>query len=112
MIFFEAPQSVEEMREVAKTISTPLLANMVEKGKTPLLSKEELEALGYKIVIYPASLLYAATKSVIKLLQSLKEDGSTENCLEEMVAFSEFYGMVGVPEARELEKSFFATANC
>ncbi len=112
VIFFEAPQSVEEMREVAKTISTPLLANMVEKGKTPLLSKEELEALGYKIVIYPASLLYAATKSVIKLLQSLKEDGSTENCLEEMVAFSEFYGMVGVPEARELEKSFFATANC
>ncbi len=112
VIFFEAPQSVEEMREVAKTISTPLLANMVEKGKTPLLSKEELEELGYKIAIYPASLLYAATKSVIKLLQSLKDDGSTENCLEEMVAFSEFYEMVGVPEARELEKSFFAKANC
>lgn len=112
VIFFEAPQSVEEMREVARTIPKPLLANMVEKGKTPLLSKEELEKLGYKIVIHPASLLYAATKSVIKLLQSLKEDGSTENCLEEMVAFSEFYGMVGVPAARELEKSFFAKANC
>jgi len=112
VIFFEAPQSVEEMREVAKTISTPLLANMVEKGKTPLLSKEELERLGYKIVIYPASLLYAATKSVIELLQNLREDGSTENCLEEMVAFSEFYDMVGVPEARELEKSFFDEASC
>jgi methylisocitrate lyase len=112
VIFFEAPQSVEEMREVARTIPKPLLANMVEKGKTPLLSKEELEKLGYKIVIHPASLLYAATKSVIKLLQSLKKDGSTENCLEEMVAFSEFYGMVGVPAARELEKSFFAKANC
>lgn len=106
VIFFEAPQSVEEMKKVAELVKKPLLANMVEKGKTPFLSGEELEKMGYKIVIYPASTMYAATKAMIKLLQVLKEKDTTEGFWEDMVGFPEFNELAGVEEYRRLEKKF------
>jgi methylisocitrate lyase len=106
IIFFEAPQSVEEMKKVAASIQAPLLANMVESGKTPFLTSVELEELGYKLVIYPASTLYAATKSMMNVLQCLKDTDSTKEYLDKMVGFADFYKMVGVEETRSLEKSF------
>ena len=106
VIFFEAPQSVEEMKKVASSINKPLLANMVEAGKTPFLTSAELEKTGFKIVIYPASTLYAATKSVIELLQCLNKTDSTMNYLDKMVTFKDFFDMIGVEKARSLEKSF------
>lgn len=106
VIFFEAPQSVDEMRDVAKTIAKPLLANMVEKGKTPLLTGKELTALGFKIAIYPVSALYAATKNVLALLASLKEQDTTAGFADGMVSFPQFNELVGVDKARALESSF------
>lgn len=106
IIFFEAPQSVEEMKKVATSIKAPLLANMVEAGKTPFLTSAELEKLGYKLVIYPSSTLYAATKSMMNVLQCLKETDSTQEYLDKMVGFKDFYNLVGVEETRSLEKSF------
>ncbi|MDX9871426.1 MAG: isocitrate lyase/phosphoenolpyruvate mutase family protein [Clostridia bacterium] len=106
IIFFEAPQSVEEMKKVAASIKAPLLANMVEAGKTPFLTSAELEQIGYKLVIYPASTLYAATKSMMSVLQVLKGTDSTEEYAEQMVGFNEFFKLVGVEKARNLEKSF------
>lgn len=106
VIFFEAPRTVEELKKVAEFINKPLLSNMVEKGKTPFLTSSELEKMGYKIVIYPASTLYAATKSMMKLLQCLRETDSTEAYLSNMVGFPEFDELVGVEAVRSLEKSF------
>lgn len=106
VIFFEAPQSVDEMKEVARTINKPLLANMVEKGKTPFLTAGELEQIGYKIVIYPVSTLYAATKAMTDLLEQLKQDDTTVNCLGKMVEFPQFNDLVGVARMRALEKTF------
>ena len=106
VIFFEAPQSVDEMKEVAKTIKKPLLANMVEKGKTPFLTAGELEQIGYKIVIYPVSTLYAATKAMTDLLEQLKQDDTTVNSLSKMVEFPQFNDLVGVARMRALEKTF------
>lgn len=106
VIFFEAPASIEEMREVRRLLPVPLLANMVENGKTPLLSLQELEQLGYNIAIFPASLLYAATKAVSELLGSLKTNGTTKMSLDNMVDFPTFNKMIGVQEYRDLEKSF------
>jgi 2-methylisocitrate lyase-like PEP mutase family enzyme len=106
IIFFEAPQSVDEMKKVAASINKPLLANMVEAGKTPFLTATELEQMGYKLVIYPASTLYAATKSMQDLLQCLKDTDSTKDYVDRMVGFNDFYEMVGVEKARSLEKSF------
>jgi len=106
IIFFEAPQSVEEMKKVAQCIKSPLLANMVEKGKTPLLKNNDLENLGYKIAIYPVSPLYAATKAIIDLCSSIKEDGASSILLNKMVDFPTFNNMINLKELRELEKTF------
>lgn len=106
IIFFEAPQSVEEMKKVAQEISKPLLANMVEGGKTPALTGEQLAAIGYKIVIYPNSSLYTATKAIQAMLASFKQTDTTERAVNGMVNFAEFNDLIGVAEARELEKTF------
>lgn len=106
VVFVEAPQSVDEMKQVASVVRKPLFANMVEEGKTPFLTAGELEELGYKIVIYPVSTLYAATKAAYKILQCLKKDDTTMNCLQEMVAFSQFNELIGVEKVRDLEKTF------
>lgn len=106
VIFVEAPQTVDEMKEIAGAVRSPLMANMVEKGKTPFLTAGELERLGYKVVIYPVSTLYTATKALLELLRRLKEDGTTANCMEEMVTFGEFNDLIGVDKMQALEKAF------
>jgi methylisocitrate lyase len=106
VMFVEAPQTVEEMAEIAGAIKLPLIANMVEKGKTPFLTADELEKIGYKMAIYPVSTLYAATKAMMGLLRRLKEDGTTKNCLEDMVGFEEFNELIGAEKMRALEKKF------
>lgn len=106
VIFFEAPQSVEEMKKVAQVIKVPLLANMVEKGKTPFLTGQTLEEIGYKIAIYPVSTLYAATKAMQNLLETIKKDDTTMTYLDKMVEFPVFNEMIGVGQARTLEKTF------
>ncbi len=106
VIFFEAPQSVDEMKNIARLIKKPLLANMVEGGKTPFLTGKELEDIGYKIVIYPASALYAATRSVSDMLATLRNDDTTAKCRNRMVEFPEFNRLIGLQGHRDLEKSF------
>jgi methylisocitrate lyase len=105
VIFFEAPESVEEMKNIVRLIKAPLLANMVEKGKTPFLTGKELEDLGYKIVIYPASTLYAATRALTDMLAALKRDDTTST-YSSMVGFAEFNDLIGLQKFRDLEKSF------
>lgn len=106
VIFFEAPQSLEEMKTVAKEIKVPLLANMVEKGKTPLTQATELNEIGYSIIIYPVSLLYNATKAIQEMLIQLKEDETTSTMLDKLVSFPEFNSTIKLDELRDLEKSF------
>jgi methylisocitrate lyase len=106
IIFFEAPESVDEMRTINNTINKPLIANMVENGKTPFLGMKELEEIGYRIAIYPVSALYTATKAVLRMLERLKNDGTTQNCLEDMVEFHKFNELSGLKELRDLEKTF------
>jgi 2,3-dimethylmalate lyase len=106
VIFLEAPESVEEMKVIAASIDRPLLANMVESGKTPFLDSNALLEIGYKIIIYPVSSLYTVTKAVARTLQKLKNEGTTRNCMDDMVEFKEFNEMIGVQEQRDLEKTF------
>jgi 2-methylisocitrate lyase-like PEP mutase family enzyme len=106
VIFVEAPRSEEEMRHVSKMLKLPLMANMVEKGKTPLFTAGQLESMGYRIVIYPVSTLYTATKAIIGMLCYLKKEGTTYNCPDCMVDFSEFNRLIGVEEMLALEKLF------
>lgn len=105
VVFFEAPETVDEMKNITRLIKTPLLANMVEKGKTPVLTGKELEDMGYKIVIYPASTLYAATRALTDMLAALKSDDTTST-YGSMVGFAEFNDLIGLQKYRDLEKSF------
>lgn len=107
IIFIEAPRTVDEMEEIASEISAPLLANMVEGGKTPFLSAGELERMGFKLVIYPVSVLYASTWAIRELLDNLKQRGDTGVFLSRMVSFAEFNDLIGVEKVRTLEKFFF-----
>lgn len=106
VIFFEAPESEDEMKKVSEIIKVPLLANMVENGKTPFLKERKLAEMGYKIAIYPVSTLYTATKAILGLLERFKKDGTTLTYLDQMVDFPTFNEMIGVKEARDLEKTF------
>ena len=77
LIFFEAPQTEDEIRRVAREIKAPLLANMVIGGKTPAIKVAELERLGFKMVIFPAVCMAAAVPAMEKSLAFLKETGPT-----------------------------------
>jgi 2,3-dimethylmalate lyase len=106
ILFVEAPQTIDEMVEIGRVIKVPLVANMVENGKTPVLTASDLERIGYKIAIYPVSALYAGTKAIIKMLRDLKEEGSTARSLNDLVGFQEFNQLIGVDNMRALEKSY------
>ncbi len=105
VVFVEAPQSVDELKRISEKIDAPLFANMIEGGKTPFLSRVELEDLGYKLVVYPLSALFAATKAMADVFQKLKDDGTTAG-FEPMVSFHEFEEIIGVPRYREIESRF------
>jgi len=106
IIFIESPESVEEMKKINETISVYTLANMVEGGRTPMLPNDELAALGYNLVIYPTASTYTTTKAMLTLMTRLKEEGTTANMISDMVPFSEFNDLIGLPIIREAEQKY------
>ncbi|HBY96427.1 MAG: oxaloacetate decarboxylase [Ardenticatenaceae bacterium] len=83
-IFVEHPESVEELREIRRQIKAPLLLNVCEGYKTPFLSIQEVEELGYDLVIYPLSALLHSTARMMELLKTLRSTGTTMSLTSEM----------------------------
>lgn len=106
MIFVEAPQSVQEIRKIADSISIPLLINMFKGGKTPLVPMKELDAMGYRVAIVPSPLQLAAIHAMKELLQILKEEGTIEPFSEKMASFKERDEIVDLQKYEKLEKKF------
>jgi methylisocitrate lyase len=107
IVFVEAPRSVEELQEVARAIpDAPLFANMIEGGKTPLLSSAELQELGYKMVVYPLSALFSAAKAVEETYRTLFDEKSTASRQEAMVSLGQFEEMIDVPAWQEIERKY------
>ena len=107
IVFVEAPRSVDELREVARAIpDAPLFANMIEGGKTPLLSSAELRELGYKMVVYPLSALFSAAKAVGETYRALFDEKSTASRQEAMVSLGQFEEMIDVPAWQEIERKY------
>jgi methylisocitrate lyase len=101
-IFPEALQSLEEFRDLAKEIDAPLLANMTEFGKSPLLSFHDLMELGYRMVIFPMSALRVAMKASEKFLRALKQSGTQKIWIDEMQTRQELYELLDYdPTAEE-----------
>jgi methylisocitrate lyase len=106
VIFPEAPQSREELAHFAREIPGPLLANMTEFGKTPLVPAAELERMGYRLVIYPVSALRVAQRAMQELFGQIKQTGSQEAWLERMAHRQELYELVGLPAIHAAERRF------
>ncbi|MCD6363318.1 MAG: isocitrate lyase/PEP mutase family protein [Synergistetes bacterium] len=105
-IFIEAPTSLDQLEKIPKLIpDTPLLLNLIEKGKTPFITVKEAEELGYKIVIHSVFVLYTAAKAVKEALSYLRENGITPG-YENMMPFPEFAEFIGLPQVREMEKKY------
>lgn len=100
-IFPEALQSAEEFRDFAKEIDAPLMANMTEFGKSPLLSFPELAGLGYKFVIFPQSAFRVTMKASEKFLRALKNGGSQQDWLDRMQTRQELYELLDYDPAAE-----------
>ena len=106
MIFVEAPQSVEEIKKIADSISTPLLINMFKGGKTPLVPMNKLEAMGYRVAIVPSPLQLAAIHAMQELLRVLKKEGTVEPFSERMASFKERDEIVDLPKYQGFEKKY------
>jgi 2-methylisocitrate lyase-like PEP mutase family enzyme len=108
-IFFEQPQSVDELRRVGEELrGTVLVANMVERSKTPLLPAHELLALGFQIILFANAALYLGAYAIKKGLAVLREAGTTESLLDQMLTFQERQELVGLRQADDAERDLVA----
>ena len=105
-IFVEAPKSIQEMKKIGKAIKAPLVANMIEGGATPLISASELNKMGFKIILYPLSVLFANTFATINILKELKKTGTTKKLSSKLVSFDQFNDLVELRKFRKLEKRY------
>jgi 2-methylisocitrate lyase-like PEP mutase family enzyme len=109
VLFVEALRTPEQIEQAGQELNVPLLYNYVETGKSPLLSASELERMGFKIVIYPASGLLSAMRAVRETLAILKEQGTTSHLLENMDSLQDCFEAVGLTEMLEEDARFATT---
>ena len=105
-IFVEAPKSLDEMKKIGKEINAPLVANMIEGGATPLSSAEVLNKMGFKIILYPLSVLYANTFATMNILKELKNTGNTSKYEKNIVNFDQFNDLVELSKFSKMEKKY------
>ena len=105
-VFIEAPESKEEMREISKQVPGPLVANMLERGVTPLMAPTELKELGFDLIVWPLAPLYSVAKSLTDVYTTLRRDGSTLGILDQLMAFDDFNGIIGLNEKYALDAKY------
>lgn len=108
VLFVEALRSVEDMRAATARFAgrAPLLANMVEGGKTPLLAAPELEGIGFSIVIFPGGWVRALARAGTEYFENLKRTGSTAAFAGRMLDFEQLNALIGTPQMLELGKRY------
>jgi 2,3-dimethylmalate lyase len=106
ILFVESPESVEEMRAIGRSFDRPLMANMVEGGRTPVLDRKTLEEIGYSIAIYPAFGFLAAGDALRSAYRHLKEKGSSVGANVPLYKFGEFSELMGFDAVSEFDKAY------
>jgi methylisocitrate lyase len=104
--FVEAPESREQMVEVGKCAPKPIVANMIEHGKTPVLPREQLVAMGFQLILYPLSGIFAAARALERVYQKLHADQTTRGAEEDLMTFKSFNDLIGVEEKYRLGERF------
>jgi methylisocitrate lyase len=108
MIFPEALESAEQFARFAQEVKAPLLANMTEFGRSPLIRFDELAAMGYAAAIYPLSALRAAMKAANEVLATLRAEGTQRTLLERMQSRAELYDLLGYSEWEARDAAYFS----
>ena len=107
VLFVEALETREQAQYVATAFGVPVLYNFVETGKSPLLPASELEAMGFKVVIYPASALLAAAKTIGDVMRELREKGTTADIVEDrMVSLRQCFDTLGLSDMLALDARY------
>ncbi|MFN6207966.1 MAG: oxaloacetate decarboxylase [Planctomycetota bacterium] len=104
--FVEAPASLQDLIEIGMRSPWPNVANMIEGGKTPVLPKEQLVALGFQIILYPLAGLFSAAKIMEEIFRKLQLAGTTLGDEQRLMTFSEFNRLIGVEEKYDLAERF------
>ncbi len=106
LLFVEAPRSIEQMRRICSEVKGPTFANNLPGGKSPVLSAQELQEIGYAVVADATSCTFVIAFAVRELFAELARTGSSAAFTDRMVLFDEFNRLVGLPEIRERERMY------
>jgi methylisocitrate lyase len=107
MIFPEALESIDEFARFAREVSSPLLANMTEFGRSPLIPFDELASLGYRAAIYPLTAFRAAMRAAEETLSALREHGTQRDLLDRMQSRAELYDLLGYSDWERRDRAYF-----
>lgn len=107
LIFIEAPTSKEEMIKINLEVSAPTMAIQIEGGKTPMFTTKDLEDIGYNVVVFPISSLYAAAWAVKHVMKELITTGTTREFMDKMITFDDFNKLMGLNEIRKQEIYYY-----
>jgi len=107
-VFIEAPESKEEMKEIARHVPGPLVANMLERGVTPLMGPQELKDLGFQLIVWPLAPLYGIAQALTEIYGTLRRQGSTATILDRLMPFNQFNEIVGLEEKYALDAKYKA----
>jgi methylisocitrate lyase len=105
-LFVEGPRSVEELATIARELPPPLVANMLEGGVTPLLTKEELESLGFQLIVCPLTALYASAKAMQEIFGLLKTGGTTRAAMDRLLSFQQFHEIIDLDGYYALDERY------
>lgn len=106
MVFVEALETREQMERAVREIRAPLMLNLIESGKTPLIPVKEAEAMGFKLIVPALSALYAAARGMFDVLSQIRAEGVSDGYAEKLFTFSEFAEMVRLDEIRRMEDKY------
>jgi 2-methylisocitrate lyase-like PEP mutase family enzyme len=109
ILFVESPESEEEMRRIGQSFDVPLVANMVERGRTPVLSQADLESIGYKIAIFPVTALLASVQAMTTVYQQFKQQGSSAGGQTPLYDFGDLTKLMGFEDVWAFEKRYAET---
>lgn len=107
-LFVEAPRSKEELTTIARDLPPPLVANMLEGGVTPLLTKDELDKVGFQLIVCPLTALYGAAKAMQDLFGLLKTAGTTRTALDRLLPFQQFHEIIDLDAYYKLDEQYRA----
>ena len=106
--FVEAPGSLELLTEIGRRAPKPVVANMLEGGKTPVLPKQQLVDMGFQLILYPLAGIFAAAQAIRTIYEALRDHGTTLGCEPSLMPFAQFNELIGVEEKYALAERFRA----